>query len=81
MSRTIDQAWRDLSDLVRYHEGILTINHWERPNGDLYHRVAATGFLDLGDEFEAESPDLAEALDQVRVALAMRTPTPLRIVR
>ncbi|UYL87897.1 hypothetical protein SEA_MALISHA_68 [Gordonia phage Malisha] len=78
---TIDRAWHELAELVRHHEGILTINHWERPNGDLYHRVAATGFLDLGDEFEAESPDLAEALDQVRVALAMRTPTPLRIVR
>lgn len=81
MSDTIDRAWHELAGLVRRHEGVITVNHWERPNGDLYHRVCANGFLDLGDEFVAESPDLAEALTQVRVALAMRTPTPLRLVR
>ncbi|QDP43676.1 hypothetical protein SEA_PHORBESPHLOWER_48 [Gordonia phage PhorbesPhlower] len=77
----IGRAWRELAELVRRHEGVLTINHWERPNGDPYHRVCANGFPDLEEQFIAESPDLAEALTRVRNSLAMRTPTPLRLVR
>ncbi|QGJ87597.1 hypothetical protein SEA_FAITH5X5_43 [Gordonia phage Faith5x5] len=77
----IGRAWRELSDAVRRHEGVLTINHWERPNGDPHHRVCATGFPDLDEQFVAESPDLAEALTRVRNSLARRTPTLLRLVR
>ncbi|UXE05020.1 hypothetical protein SEA_LTON_47 [Gordonia phage Lton] len=77
----VGRAWRELSDLVRRHEGVLTITHWERPNGDPHHRVCANGFPDLDAKFLEASPDLAEALDRVRLGLAASIPTPLRLVR